>query len=81
MLSVLWHGHLCECGDLVGVRADPGGGGGVSQEIGVVGSAKLIFVGGNFEVVLSKASAEGAEWILATWVAESGSKTMTYHPR
>lgn len=49
----------------------------MSQEIDVVGGAKLGFVGGNFEVVLFEAFAEGAEWMLATWAAGPGSKTMT----
>ena len=60
LLGVLGHGHLGEGGNLVGVRANAGGGDGVSQEIGV-GGAELGLGGGKFEVVLSKAFEEGSD--------------------
>ena len=49
-----------KCSDLVGNRANAGGGDRVSQEVGV-GGAKLGFGGGKLEVVLLKAFDEGAD--------------------
>lgn len=60
LLDVFGHGHVVECDDLEGVKANAGGGDGVSQELYLRG-ANLGFGGRKIEVVPPQGFEEGAD--------------------